>query len=161
MTDFKIRNAVFGDIESIIALLPRLADFEIPEGREADELWAGDQAMMLAWANAEREDISVFVATANDTNGKDSIVGLSAVSWRNDVHSGKSSAHLEVLALDKAVEGQGLGRRLLETAEQHAIENNASSITLHVYAVNGRARKLYEKIGFEVEVIRYNKNLQN
>ena len=170
MAGFEIRDAVSGDLEHIIPLLPRLADFEIPEGREADELWAGDKAMMLDWANGERNDISVFVAiacvssvydVADDSNVSDSIVGVSAVSWRNDAHSGKSSAHLEILALDKSVEGMGLGKRLLERAELHAIENDASSMTLHVYAVNNRARKLYEKIGFEVEVIRYNKNLQN
>ena len=168
MAEFKIRNAVAGDLEHIIPLLPRLADFDIPEGREADELWAGDKAMMLAWANAERKDINVFVAImcespteVTETTASDSIVGVSAVSWRNDPHSGKSSAHLEILALDKRVEGLGLGKRLLETAEKHALEHNASAMTLHVYAVNSRARNLYEKLGFEVEIIRYNKNLQN
>jgi len=163
MTEFKVRNAVAEDLENIIPLLPRLADFEIPQGREADELWAGDKAMMLAWANGERKDINVFVATVcasvSDDIANESIVGVSAVSWRNETYSGKSSSHLEILALDKSVEGMGLGKRLLETVEQHAVENHASSMTLHVYATNNRARCLYEKIGFEVEVIRYNKNL--
>ena len=54
---------------------------------------------------------------------------------------------------------RGLGGRLLAAAESDAGEQGAQSLTLHVFAVNERARRLYEKAGFEGELMRYIKEL--
>ncbi|MDX1482776.1 MAG: GNAT family N-acetyltransferase, partial [Woeseiaceae bacterium] len=56
-------------------------------------------------------------------------------------------------------EGRGVGAALLEIAEQDARRQGAETMTLHVFAVNQRARRLYEKAGYEGELMRYIKPL--
>jgi len=153
--DHNIRAATPNDIDAIVALLPRLADFDIPAGRESDDLWAGDRDMLLAWSEGKRDDVAAFVAL----DAQDTIIGLSALSLRKEMLSGQPSSHLEVLALAKDAEGQGIGRQLMDTAEQYAIRHGALSMTLHVFAANQRARQLYEKTGYDGELIRYSKTL--
>lgn len=47
--------------------------------------------------------------------------------------------------------GKGLGRQLIKTVIQDAIEKGAKRIELTVYENNIRAKKLYANLGFEVE----------
>ena len=47
--------------------------------------------------------------------------------------------------------GQGLGRRLLVKCIEHSEANGIGRIELAVYAHNTNAKKLYEKLGFEIE----------
>lgn len=45
--------------------------------------------------------------------------------------------------------GKGIGKKLFEKLEEFATENNLSSLKLDVIDENPKAKKLYEKIGFE------------
>ncbi len=153
-----IRVATPDDLDSIVALLPRLADFKLPAGRNADDLWSGDRALVMAWADGHRPDVGCYVATDHSEH-PEQITGVAVVSLKPEMLSGKPSSHLEVLAVAKTAEGTGLGARLLQTAEQYAIDNDAESMTLHVFNVNKKARRLYEKAGFDDELIRYSKPL--
>lgn len=148
-----IRLAIPADMDAIKLLLPRLAEFELPPGRASRELWRGDLEMFLQWASGQRADLSVFVAQQQGLE----IAGLAAVSLRDDLISGKPSAHLEVLVINKSAEGQGLGTRLIQRVEEHSKNSGALNLTLTVFATNQRARKLYEKSGLEAETMRYNK----
>ncbi|HQR26776.1 MAG TPA: GNAT family N-acetyltransferase [Nocardioides sp.] len=65
-----------------------------------------------------------------------------------------SHAHvleLNGLAVAPGHQGQGLGRRLVEAAQQEARRRGATKLTLRVLAPNARARRLYEAAGFRVE----------
>jgi len=55
------------------------------------------------------------------------------------------------LAVDPAVQRQGVGSALLEAAAAEARRRGARRLTLHVLAPNGAARRLYERAGFVVE----------
>lgn len=66
-----------------------------------------------------------------------------------------SSAHLEALVVADNAEGQGVGGSLLAAAEEEARQRGALSMSLHVFARNQRARKVYERAGFDGELIRY------
>ena len=46
-------------------------------------------------------------------------------------------------------------------AEAEALAHGAETITLHVFAVNTRARDFYEKSGYDGELMRYIKELAN
>jgi len=119
--------------------------------------------MFEQWELGQRPDLSVFVASnaAHDDIAPDistpDVIGVAAVSLRNDLISGNPSAHLEVLVIDKSAEGKGLGKQLLQLVENHATQSGASNLTLTVFANNKRARKLYEQSGLEAETMRYNK----
>ena len=150
---YQLRAAQASDLDGISELLPRLAEFELPDGREANDVWRGDDEMFQQWASGKRGDVEVIVAE----NENRQLSGVAAISMRKDAISSTASSHLEVLVIRKSDEGQGLGARLIETAESRAQSLGATSMTLNVFATNIHARKLYEKSGFYPEVIRYNK----
>ena len=81
------------------------------------------------------------------------------ISFRKELLSGDPSAHLEVLALDQPAEGHGIATALMQETERLATANGALSMSLHVFANNTRARSLYERQGFDGELLRYHKPL--
>ncbi len=59
------------------------------------------------------------------------------------------SWYVNAVATDSAYRGQGLGRQLMELAEQLASAANAKALSLIVAEQNDLARRLYEKIGYQ------------
>ncbi len=82
------------------------------------------------------------------------IIGVAMVTLRPELLSHSPSAHLEVITVAESAEGQGVGKELMAAAEAGARERGANSITLTVFATNLRARRLYERAGYDEELIR-------
>jgi ribosomal protein S18 acetylase RimI-like enzyme len=59
--------------------------------------------------------------------------------------------HVTGLGVDPAFEGRGAGRALIEGLVDLARDRGGRRITLRVFAPNERARRLYGRLGFEVE----------
>ena len=159
-----IRPATPADAPAIVALLPRLAAFEVPNGRAPEELWRDDRALVLAWAEGGRGDVDVAVATDADGEGGGGgnggeVIGVAVISERRELLSGEPSAHLEILAVHERAEGSGTGSALLAEGERMARRRGLGSISLHVFAANRRALRLYERCGFDAELLRCFKRL--
>ena len=150
--NYSIRNATPDDRSEIDALLPRLADFDVPPYRVTEHLWHGDRDLIRQWANGERTDVNVAVATVDNT-----VVGVAAISERKELLSGEPSAHLEILAIKQDVEGHGIGSSLMQRVNAMAKNSGAKSISLHVFSNNTKARALYERHGYFGELMRYYK----
>jgi ribosomal protein S18 acetylase RimI-like enzyme len=155
MKDARIRPATPDDLAAMLSMLPRLAEFELPAGRDAGDLWKGDADTLRAWAETPDEDLVVLVADA----GEAGVVGVALVRLQPEFMSRRPSAHLEAIAVAEAADGHGLGRRLLAEAEAAARARGATSMTLHVFANNERARSVYERTGYNGELLRYVKPL--
>ena len=138
------------DCEAMLELFPRLASFELPNGRNPGHLWGGDAEMLRDWARTGKYDCLVHVA--KDSNGV--IVGVTMVTLGPELLSDAPSAHLEVIAVAENAEGRGVGKALLDAAETGARERGALSMSLHVFATNARARRVYERAGYDEELIR-------
>ncbi len=147
-----IQPATRADFDAIRALLPRLADFEVPINRNPKDLWQGDQELFNDWAAGKRDDVDVLVATESNQ-----VLGAAIVSYRKEMLSGEPSAHLEVLVLAKESEGKGIASALMKQTEKWVMQKGAHSMSLHVFANNTRARALYEKEGYLGELLRYQK----
>ncbi len=150
----EIRLATPKDGNQMRALLPRLANFEVPKRRKPEDLWRGDEAMLLAWQRGEEPSVFAHVA---ERDGE--ILGVAMVRLRRELLSQEPSAHLEVIVIAQEAEGHGIASRLLVEAEREAQNQGAKTLTLHVFANNTRARGLYEKFGYDGELIRYIKEL--
>ena len=151
----KIRDAVVGDGDAMLALIPRLAAFDIPEGRIPEHLYQDDEALLRRWLARDEEECLVQVAV--DDN--DVVLGFTLTRLRPDALSHEPSAHLEAIAVSADAEGQGVGRALLEANEANARKHGARSLTLHVISTNSRARSFYERSGYFGEMFRYIKKL--
>ncbi len=154
--NFSIRPARLDDLDAIRRLLPRLAEFELPPGRVAEHLWQGDEKILLGWAAGKEPDCLIQVALDEDQR----VLGVAMSRLRPELLSGEPSAHLEVLMVAKSAEGSGIGRALMDAAESAARKRGARSITLHAFAANARACRLYEGLGYDGELIRFTKDLQ-
>jgi len=154
--EYTIRRATPADAEAVEPMLPRLANFTVPEARTPEQLWQGDRNMLIGWAKGENECV-VYVATRDNDQGD--VIGACIVSFREEMLSHEPSAHLEVLVIAEEAEGHGIGHALLNQAQEAAREAGAKGMSLHVFANNTRARGLYEKAGFDGEILRYYKPL--
>ncbi len=150
-----VRSAASDDGDALLALMPRLASFDVPESRNPVDLWRSDAAVFQRWLDGQAAECFVHVAVDNAQK----IVGFTLVSLRPELLSHEPSAHLEAIAVGEGAEGMGVGQALLAAAENEAKAHGALTITLHVFANNTRARGFYEKSGYDGELIRYIKEL--
>ena len=149
--DHKIRAATSDDGDNMLALMPRLAEFEIPESRNPVHLWRDDAALLRKWIAGDADDCLVHVAES----GKGSILGFPLVRLRPAALRHAPSSHLEAIAVSKEAEGKGVARSLLRACEDEATKHGALTMTLHVISTNSRARKFYERSVYDGEMIRY------
>lgn len=152
--NFEVRTATADDVDAMLALLPRLADFAVPAHRRPEHLWEHDAALLRRWRAGDAPQCLVEVAS-----GDGGIVGLTMTSMQPDPLTHAPAAHLEVIAVAARAEGTGVGKALLAAAERNARAHGAGSITLHVIDSNGRARRFYEQSGYIGEMVRYIKPL--
>jgi len=152
---FSVRDALPGDREALRAMLPRLAAFDLPSRRQPEHLWRGDEQILLGWLAGSEPRCMVHVA--QDENGQ--ILGMAMTRLRSELLSGEPSAHLEALAVAEQAQGMGVGKALMDAAEMAARQQGALTMTLHVFARNTRARSLYERLGYDGELLRYIKSL--
>ena len=152
---FQVRNAVIEDGEAILALMPRLASFDVPKSRNPVDLWRSDAAMLQRWLDGDAAECLVQVAV----DDAQKLLGFTLVSLCPELLSHEPSAHLEAIAVGEGAEGKGIGQALLAAAESAASARGAQTITLHVFASNTRARGFYEHSGYDGELMRYIKEL--
>lgn len=149
-----IRPATSGDREFVLSLANRLADFDRPAWRTAEEIAEGDRRALALAFDAPGPDQELFVGELHGTPA-----GCLLMWTLEDYFSGERHAHLSVIAVARAAEGQGLGRALMQHAEHWARERGHARITLSVFETNRRAQQLYERLGYAVEMRRYVKPL--
>jgi len=150
----QIRPATPADLDQILELFPRLAAFDLPPNRSAEDLWRGDAELLRLWSTGRVPQCLVFVAV----DPEQAILGIAMAQLREELLSHAPSAHLEVIVVRDDAEGQGIGKALIQMIEQAVREQGARSISLHVFATNTRARAVYERLGYSGELIRYIKH---
>jgi GNAT superfamily N-acetyltransferase len=71
---YRIRVALPSDGEAMRSLLPRLASFDIPTRRSAEDLWRGDEQILQAWLDGVAPDclahVAEVLAVAREAEGK-------------------------------------------------------------------------------------------
>ena len=150
------RAADPADLDEMVALLPRLADYDLPANRTADMFWSSDARLLASWSRGDEPEVFVRVATVDSQ-----IVGVAMVTMGEDHFSHQRCGHLEAVAIAPVVDGLGVGRRLIEECEEAIVDRGGELISLHVMGNNHRARRVYERLGFAEEMIRATKFLDS
>ena len=73
---YTIRDAGPDDFDAILALMPRLADYDIPSSRNPKHLWVNDARLLEEWRDRDA-DCLVHVAVDDDNE----VVGFSIVRF--------------------------------------------------------------------------------
>lgn len=155
MAELQIRNAVADDLAFLVETVARIAEF-------GETAWR-DRATMIATdvKNIEQELLaplpgSVILIAEN----ADAVpLGFIHLTIERGYYSEREQVHIGDLAVAQAGEGQGAGAALLQAGENWAREHGFEQLNLNVFVQNARARKLYERMGFEADIIRYVKPL--
>jgi ribosomal protein S18 acetylase RimI-like enzyme len=79
------------------------------------------------------------------------VVGYGKIEHPTPLPASAHVWHVTGLAVDPSSEGRGAGRALMEGLIELARERGGRRMTLRVFGPNERARRLYERLGFEVE----------
>ncbi len=86
------------------------------------------------------------------------VVGLMSVHTHFSTYAGKTILRLEDVIVSPEHRGKGIGRALMQFANDYAAQINAHRIELTVGAENKAARKLYQAAGFiHTKYVRYDK----
>ena len=147
---FKIQEAESHHREAVLKLLPMLAGFQTPKERKPEEFWQGDAVLVKQHFDEKNRDTRVWIAV----DETDHILGTLLLRYNQDPLNEQTNAHVEVLAVCEQAEGKGVASKLLEIAEAETRKQQAFSLSLNVFSNNERARSLYQKFGFDEEMIR-------
>lgn len=152
--DVRIRPATPGDREFLRQIASRLLVGYAP-WRDASRMLATMERFLLEGLEASPEKGMMFIAEGSDGTR------LGAVSIAHHVNfSGERQAYLGELAVVEDVEGQGIGRLLVEAAESWARDNGYDLLVLETGAANARARGFYAGLGYQEESVRLVKLLR-
>lgn len=154
-TDVRIRAGRSDDEPFILELVPRFVAFALPGWRDADECIAGIRRDLMRQMREKPEGSRLFVAEVDDGVR----AGFVHLQSTIDFFTGSLNCHISDLAVAPGMEGRGIGGRLLEFAESWAREHGCRHVTLAVFPGNERARALYERHGYGVELLRMAKPL--
>ena len=97
-------------------------------------------------------------AVAEDSRG--SVLGAAYAERAIDYFTEEAHAHLGILAVALEAEGRGVGRALMATMEQWAIDEGYRFVTLNVFAGNDRAAAIYERAGYRTDATKLIKELR-
>jgi ribosomal protein S18 acetylase RimI-like enzyme len=151
-----LRPFIPSDANFIEALIPRFSEFDLPAWRERDEIDGSNLQLLKKAMETPEPGSAIYIA--EDETGKRA--GFLHLQTQTDYFNEKKVGYISDLAVDTAFEGQGVGRVLLDKAEEWARAEGCHLLLLYVFSNNSRARKIYEKFGFKEEVSKYIKPLQ-
>ena len=153
MSDLIIRAATPADAYVLAALAERLGALPLPSWRQPGDISDADTRAMMDAVTRGSDENQVLIAERDGA-----VVGCLHILMTTDFF-GLRHAHVSVLATSAAAEGTGVGRALMEYAEEWTATRGLPLLTLNVFARNARARRLYEQSGFEVEMLKYAKRI--
>lgn len=113
--------------------------------------WSEENAVVPLWA----EDVDFFERRSPDdvlVAERDGVaVGYTTLGRPTPLECNRHVLHIQGLAVDPALQGQGIGRALIEAAATEAARRGARKLGLRVLGGNTTARALYASCGFVVE----------
>lgn len=77
-------------------------------------------------------------------------VGFASLQRRTSISHAIDNVHIDNIVVGKKARGQGIGRMLVQSAAKHAIDSNATGLTLFFRRENADAREFYEALGFNI-----------
>ena len=154
--DLLVRSANADDDEFIFSLIERFVDFDLPKWRRRNVVVEGIRADLSR--NLEEPPPGSFLFVAEDDSSGERVAFLH-LQTVTDYFTGHQNCHVSDIAVAREYGGKGIGKALMAYAERFAREHRYERLQLNVFPGNERARKLYEELGYGVDMIRMVKPL--
>jgi GNAT superfamily N-acetyltransferase len=149
-----IRPGTAADRDFVIETARRFAAFGPPSWRSAQEVVAGEVRCLDDFFDGRLKGPALLIAEEESAS-----LGFAFLEPAVDYFSGEKHAHLGMIAVTAAAEGRGAGAALMRAAEEWSRAAGYPKLTLNVFEGNQRARRFYERFGYQAETIRYVKLL--
>ena len=140
--ELRFGEATLEDAEAILALRDEAARWLAAQG--LDQWSAGEIPSCCIQQQIAQHEVFVLRKAATP-------VGTVTLRWEDLLVWGERAApagYVHNLIVDRSLAGQGLGRRLLQWAEDRVVATGRSLVRLDCAASNLRLRALYESAGF-------------
>jgi len=154
-TPVRVRPATMDDLPFIRSLAERFARFGTPAWRDSALMWKHHQ--QSAEEVGESIGTSDLVLLAEDAQG--TRLGFICATHGTDFFTQEPQGYVSDLAVSAQAEGKGVGRKLLEQAEEWARTQGYRILTLDVFAANTLARAFYTHLGYAEESVKMVKEL--
>jgi GNAT superfamily N-acetyltransferase len=157
MSGIIVRGGTAADRDFVIGTARRLAAFGPPPWRSIMEVVAGEVRCLDDFFDGGTPDPggpTLFLAEQSGDS-----MGFAFLEPAVDYFSGEAHGHVGMIAVTEAAEGRGAGAALMRAAEEWARSRGYPKLTLNVFEGNQRARQVYERLGYQVETLRYVKHL--
>jgi GNAT superfamily N-acetyltransferase len=154
-SEIRIRPATGADREFVVSLMQRLVEFGPPAWRDAAQMTETDTRVITEHLLNPTPGTAIFIAETADG----SPLGLIHLKIGADHYNREEHGHIEDLIVAPGGEGRGVGRALLEWAEEWARSRGYRWLTLNVFAQNLRARSLYSRQGYGEDMLKCVKEL--
>jgi ribosomal protein S18 acetylase RimI-like enzyme len=154
-TEIHIRPATMNDLPFIRSLAERFARVGTPAWRDAAKMWEfhRQSAEEVGYAINTR-DLVLIAEDAQNVR-----LGFVHVTHVTDFFTQEAQGYVADLAVSEQAEGQGVGRKLMEQAEEWARAQGYRILTLDVFASNTHARSFYAHRGYVEETVKMVKEL--
>ena len=133
---FQIRQAKAVDIEALVRLLGCLFEIEEDFSFEPEKQKRGLKMLL------NRKDVSCVFVAEHSTDK--TILGMCSVQTLISTAEGGLSALIEDVVVSPDCRGEGIGRKLLQSAEKWAMENNITRCQLLYDRTNHKALGFYK-----------------
>jgi GNAT superfamily N-acetyltransferase len=147
----KIRPALPGDRAFVLEAAQRLASFEPPPWRPAQEIVEGERRTLRAFFAKPPEGSSLLIAETDGGEG----LGFVYLERLQDYFTLEAHGHVGILVVTEAAAGKGVGGALMRAAEAWARDQGYHKLTLTVFEANRAARAVYDHLGYAAETLRY------
>lgn len=150
-----LREAISSDHEFIMGLSPTLAEV-------ADLAWHSE-SMVQKMQDAYIEEMLAPTSTENTTfiaEENNIALGFIHVRSREDEISGETCGTIPLVAVSPLAQGKGIGKLLMNAAENWSKSQGYRLLHLEVFANNQNAQQFYQRQGFKAEMLHMIKELR-
>jgi ribosomal protein S18 acetylase RimI-like enzyme len=150
-----IRRARVDDMPFIRSLAERFARFGSPAWRDRALMWKyHQQSVEDVGQSIDTDDLVLLAEDAQGTR-----LGFIWATHATDFFTQEPQGYVSDLAVSSQAEGKGVGRKLLEQAEEWARTRGYRILALDVFAANTLARAIYTHLGYAEETVKMVKEL--
>ena len=155
MAEITVRAGTAADREFVVDTARRFAAFGPPPWRAPRDVVAGEVRTLESFFAGRLAGPALLIA---EQTGGDRL-GFVFLERTVDYFTGEAHGHIGMIAVAERAEGLGAGAALMRAAEAWARSSGYATLTLNVFEGNARARALYERSGYRVEILRYTKTI--
>lgn len=149
-----VRRYQPSDRSAVLGLVGRFTEFEAPAWRSRRRIDQANYDALSQSVDSPAEGEAVFAAERGGL-----FAGFVHLQTKTDHFTGEAVGYVADLAVPPSSEGTGVAARLLDRAADWARDEGFRLLTLDVFDRNDRAKRLYEKQGFERDTVQYTRQV--